>query len=93
MRSPEGRLISAGMFGVVKTSDDPIEVDGVELPFLRLIFNLIPSSACLDELDGDILDLPSQGQFSSLALMDREVFLLSSRDRQCFFYVWRLGKN
>ena len=90
LRDSLGRPLLAGMFGVEKPKDEPVLRDGVPWPVLRLIFYLVPPNATLKDFDADIRDLPSQGQFGALALLDREIFLIGSRDRQCFFYVWRV---
>ena len=90
IRDDRGRPVRHGMFGVEKPKDEPVIVNGESLPVLRLIFNLIPINAGLRDFEGDVADLPTQGQFNGMALLDREVFTLSSKDRKFFFYIFKL---
>ena len=42
-------------------------VNSEPLPVLRLIFNLIPINTGLRDFEGDVADLPAQGQASGVA--------------------------
>ena len=87
----DGEMILNGAFGVEKVHDPPIiPEDGSEVPALRLILNLIPSSACQLSIDGDIAELPACGQLCATVLAKDETLLWSSADRKRFFYIFRL---
>ena len=54
----DGEMILNGAFEVEKVRDPPIILeDGSEVPALRLVLNLIPSSACQLPIDRDIAEL------------------------------------
>ena len=61
-------------------------------PKLRLIINRFPSNSLQRVIPGDIAQLPTTGQWNSVPLLQHEVMLLSSRDRKCFFYIFRLPR-
>ena len=59
---------------------------------LRLICNLKPSNACQRMIAGDLELLPCTTQWNGVQLEEYEMLLLSSSDRQCFFYVFSMPR-
>ena len=60
---------------------------------LRLIMNFVPQNLYQRTLTGDISALPTGFQWSCLTLMAEEMFLMSARDRRCFFYIFSLPSS
>ena len=59
---------------------------------LRLICNLKPSNACQRMIAGDLELLPCTTQWNGVQLEEYEMVLLSSSDRQCFFYIFSMPR-
>ena len=81
-----GGIISPGKLHSAKLSC----ADGQESFVLRVIMNLVPPNCYQIPLSGDISTLPKEYQWSALSLLAQEVFLMSTRDRKCCFYVFKL---
>ncbi|CAK0789757.1 unnamed protein product [Prorocentrum cordatum] len=77
----DGSPLLIGAFGVPK--------DGMVMPVLRLITNLIPSNACQECIVGDTPEMPTMSQLNGLVLTESEDLLWSGADRKAFFYVFR----
>ena len=56
----------------------------------RLIINMVPSNMIQHAIPGDLGALPTTAQWNSFQLEQLEVLLLSSSDRRCFFYLFRM---
>ena len=56
----------------------------------RLIIYMVPSNKIQHAIPGDLEALPTTAQWNSLQLEHLEVMLLSSSDRKCFFYLFRM---
>ena len=90
---PDGTDVTGGLFGVEKLHSAQIECTDGELRHpLRVIMNFIPPNCYQIPLRGDIGALPSGYQWGALALLAQEVFLMSTRDRKCFFYIFKLPR-
>ncbi|CAE8699900.1 unnamed protein product, partial [Polarella glacialis] len=81
----DSKLLS-GLFGIQKGEQTS---SGIEI--LRFIMNLIPfNGICSDNIKGDIATLPMFSQWTPLELLVEDVFLLSSEDLKCMFYLFGL---
>ncbi|CAE8684611.1 unnamed protein product, partial [Polarella glacialis] len=81
----DSKLLS-GLFGIQKCEQTS---SGIEI--LRFIMNLIPfNGICSDNIKGDIATLPMFSQWTPLELLVEDVFLLSSEDLKCMFYLFGL---
>ncbi|CAK0846251.1 unnamed protein product, partial [Prorocentrum cordatum] len=77
-------------FGVAKVHVAPARCgDGEERPFLRLIVNLIPASACQRVIAGRTPVMPTMGQLNGLVLAPGEQLLWSGAGRSAFSCVFR----
>ena len=92
--APDGRIIAAGGFGVVKLKAKQVLTPGKGWrSVLRLVWNLRPLNDFLLALDGDADQLPTPAQYAALALLPREWILLSIADRSAFFYIFQMEKQ
>ncbi len=80
-----GKKLLNGLFGVQKpartSSGDPV---------LRVIMNLVPSNACLKQLQGSIETLPSICSWQGLVLEGAEELELHQSDMSSAFYLFKL---
>ena len=83
-----GTKLRSGLFGVEKRGEQISDADSRSK--VRLICNLKPSNAVQRMIDGDLAQLPCSTQWNGLQLEHYEVLLLSSSDRQCFFYIFEM---
>ena len=82
-----GEKVLNGMFGVPKPSTLS---DG--RPVLRLIMNLIPSNAVMQQMQGSVMELPMVTQYLSITLEEDEKLLMSQSDMTAAFYLFGLGE-
>ena len=80
-----GKKLLNGLFGVQKPAKTP---NGE--PVLRVIMNLVPSNACLKQLQGAIESLPSICSWQSIVLEGSEELELHQSDMSSAFYLFRL---
>ena len=80
-----GRKVLNGLFGVQKPTKTP-RGD----PVLRVIMNLVPSNACLKQLQGAIENLPSICSWQSIVLEGSEELELHQSDMSSAFYLFKL---
>ena len=86
-----GTKLRSGLFGVEKRGEQISDADSRSK--LRLICNLKPSNAVQRMIDGDLAQLPCSTQWNGLQLEHYEVLLMSSSDRQCFFYIFEMERS
>ena len=80
-----GKKLLNGLFGVEKPTTTPSGS-----PVLRVIMNLVPSNACLKQLQGAIESLPSIASWQGIALEGNEELELHQSDMSSAFYLFRL---
>ena len=85
-----GAIVDNGIFGVKKKGKPVIMPDGEFLHRLRLICHFVPSNSCMRRIDADIDTLASEGAWNLMTIRRMCILLLSTRDRQCFFYCFGL---
>ncbi|CAK0841845.1 unnamed protein product [Prorocentrum cordatum] len=86
-----GKPVLCGASGARKGTERTVKLrDGSRGHVLRLIMNLVPSNVMQRVVGGDMDQLPLSSQWSTITLLSHEIMLLTSSDRQCFFYVFRL---
>ena len=83
-----GVPVTNGLFGVEKRGETVGPNDCRVRQ--RLIINMVPSNKIQHAIPGDLEALPTTAQWNSLQLEQLEVMLLSSSDRKCFFYLFRM---
>lgn len=83
----KGRKLLNGLFGVQK----PARLASGE-PVLRVIMNLVPSNACLKQLQGAIEALPSICSWQGVVLEGDEELELHQSDMSSAFYLFKLLK-
>ena len=79
-------LVERGICGWTEESDLS---DG--RPVLRLIMNLIPSNAVMQQMQGSVAELPMVTQYLSISLDENETLLMSQSDMTAAFYLFGLG--
>lgn len=84
----QGRKVLNGMFGVPKAST--LE-DG--RPVLRLIMNLIPSNAVMQQIQGSVAELPMVTQYLSVTLEEGETLKMAQSDMTAAFYLFGLEES
>ena len=84
------RYVESGIFGVEKPGE-VVSIDDGRVK-LRLIFSLRPSNALQRMIFGDLDQLPTSAQWSAMQLEEFQILLMSSSDRQCFFYIFSLDE-
>ena len=82
----QGRPLLNGLFSVSKQE----VVDDVEI--CRLIMNLKPTNDLCLPLTGDTPTLPTSTSVGSIFLDQDDVFVTSSEDCRCFFYLFRVPR-
>lgn len=83
-----GRKVLNGMFGVPKAS---VLSDG--RPVLRLIMNLIPSNAVMQQIQGSVAELPMVTQYLSITLEEGETLRMAQSDMTAAFYLFGLEES
>ena len=83
-----GRKLLNGLFGVQK----PARLASGE-PVLRVIMNLVPSNACLKQLQGAIEALPSICSWQEIVLEGDEELELHQSDMSSAFYLFKLPET
>ena len=85
-QTPEGPLLN-GAFGVSKNK----KVPGTTTDIQRLIINLIPANAILEDIAGDIRTLPFASQGTGVNVLDDQtIMVFSDEDLTCAFYLFAL---
>eukprot|EP00435_Cladocopium_sp_Y103_P017786 s1144_g4.t1 len=82
-----GTRVLNGLFGVGKSSTLP---DG--RCTLRVIMNLIPSNAVMEQLSGAVAHLPSITQYLSISLSENEELRLHQSDMTSAFYLFSMPR-
>ena len=82
--SHNGTIMLNGMFGVEKG-----EIVN-DIPVYRLIMNLIPFNEFCSPTMGDVALLPFIQQWGVFELLDGHIFLTSSEDLRCMFYLFEM---
>ena len=80
-----GKKLLNGLFGVEKPAKTS---SGSQV--LRVIMNLVPSNACLKQLQGAIESLPSIASWQGIVLEGNEELELHQSDMSSAFYLFRL---
>ena len=80
-----GKKLLNGLFGVQKPA-----MTSTGEPVLRVIMNLVPSNACLKQLQGAIETLPSICSWQGLVLEGSEELELHQSDMSSAFYLFKL---
>lgn len=80
-----GKKLLNGLFGVEKPSRT-----SSGSPVLRVIMNLVPSNACLKQLQGAIENLPSISSWQGVVLEGDEELELHQSDMSSAFYLFKL---
>lgn len=83
-----GQKILNGLFGVAKSTLLP---DG--RPQLRVIMNLIPPNAVMQQLQGLVNELPGVTQYLSVVLEDSEELRMCQSDMTSAFYLFSLPSS
>lgn len=84
----DGKKVLNGMFGVPKSS---CLRDG--RPVLRLIMNLIPSNAVMQQIQGSVVELPMVTQYLSVTLEEGETLKMAQSDMTAAFYLFGLEES
>ena len=83
-----GKKLLNGLFGVEKPAKT-----ATGDPVLRVIMNLVPSNACLRQLQGAIESLPSICSWQGIVLEDGEELELHQSDMSSAFYLFKLPES